>query len=129
MKTRQTSIVGISEVMGIVAFLFFPPHSTYAQEGQHGAGHEEWHGTFYNKLKRPDTRGSCCNLADCRPTSIRTVGDHYEIMKDGRWIRLDPSKIVKDIAPDGGPHICAPDSASKSHQPDTVFCIVMPQEI
>src|SRR5213594_2304723 len=59
--------------------------SATAQEGYHGAGHDNWHQGFYSKLKRND--GSpCCNLMDCRPTQSRMVGDHYEVKVDGEWI-------------------------------------------
>ena len=98
-------------------------------DGRHGQGHAQWHDSFYQKLLIPGTKSSCCNLSDCRPTQIRTNGDHYEIMKDGRWIRVDPSKIVKAEAPHGGAHICAPDLGRGSRDPDLVYCIVMPSEI
>jgi hypothetical protein len=104
------------------------PAPVAAQEGQHGQGHDKWHAEFYSKLMRPDTKTSCCNLADCRPTEVRTAGDHYEVKKDGRWITVPPDKIVKVAAPDGGAHICAPPSYGTSWEPDFVFCIVMPQE-
>src|SRR5262245_56193622 len=42
-----------------------------AQDGHFGHGHDAWHGEFYNKLVTPTTKVSCCNLADCRPTSTR----------------------------------------------------------
>ena len=77
---------------------------------------------------RPDTKTSCCNLSDCRPTEIRSVDDHYEVKKDGRWIRVPTEKIVKVTAPDGGAHICAPSSESAAWGPDEVFCIIMPFE-
>jgi hypothetical protein len=96
--------------------------------GYHGQGHAQWHDSFYKNLMIPGTKTSCCNLADCRSTQIRTNGDHYEIMKDGRWIRVPTEKIVKATAPDGGAHICAPDSASGRFEPDYVFCIIMPLE-
>ena len=99
-----------------------------APHGQHGNGHAQWHESFYKKLQIPGSKTSCCNLTDCRPTQIRTNGDHYEIMKDGRWIRVDPGKIVKVTAPDGGAHICAPDTTNVRFDPDYVFCIVMPLE-
>ena len=99
-----------------------------APHGQHGNGHAQWHESFYNKLQIPGSKTSCCNLTDCRPTQIRTNGDHYEIMKDGRWIKVDQSKIVKVTAPDGGAHICAPDTTNIRFDPDYVFCIVMPLE-
>jgi hypothetical protein len=107
-------------------------HQHHAQghqvQGHHGRGHDKWHEGFYQKLQIPGSKTSCCNLSDCRPTEIRANGDHYEILKDGRWIRVDPGKIVKVTAPDGGAHICAPDSAGGRFDPDYVFCIVMPLE-
>jgi hypothetical protein len=120
-----TKIIGGLVVLG-VALSFSVPAAT--QEGHHGHGHDEWHAEFYSKLMRPDTKTSCCNLADCRPTEIRTNNDHYEVKKDGRWIRVPPDKIVKVVAPDGGAHICAPSSESTSWDPDYVFCIIIPME-
>jgi hypothetical protein len=99
-----------------------------AADGEYGHGHDQWHGEFYSKLVRPDTKTSCCNLADCRPTEVRSAGDHYEVKKDGRWIRVPPEKIVKVAPPDGGAHICAPPTTSSAWGPDDVFCIVMPYE-
>lgn len=99
-----------------------------AADGEHGHGHDQWHGEFYSKLVRPDTKTSCCNLADCRPTKVRSADNHYEVKKDGRWIRVPPEKIVKVAPPDGGAHICAPPTTSPAWGPDDVFCIVMPYE-
>ena len=118
-------IIGKLVVLGTV-LSFSVPAAT--QEGDHGHDHDRWHGEFYSKLLRPDTKTSCCNLADCRPTEIRPSNDHYEVKKDGRWIRVPPDKIVKTVAPDGGAHICAPPSANTSWDPDYVFCIIMPME-
>jgi len=112
----------------VVSALSFLPLPVIGAEGDHGDGHDRWHGEFYSKLTRPDTKTSCCNLADCRPTEIRSAGTHYEVKKDGRWIRVPPEKIVKVAPPDGGAHICAPPSTSPVWEPDTVFCIVMPFE-
>ena len=113
---------------GIVSVLALLPLPAGAADGDHGHGHAQWHGEFYSKLLRPDTKTSCCNLSDCRPTEIRSAGDHYEVKKDGRWIPVPPEKIVKASPPDGGAHICAPPSASTTWSPDEVFCIVMPYE-
>lgn len=99
----------------------------HAAEGDHGHGHESWHAEFYSKLMRPDTKTPCCNLSDCRPTELRATGDHYEVKKDGRWVRVPPEKIVKVAPPDGGAHICAPPEIS-SWGPDDVYCVVMPFE-
>ena len=108
---------------------FAMPLTATAHDGRHGHDHDKWHADFYSKLMRPDTQTSCCNLADCRPTEIRTVAEHYEVLKDDRWIRVPSDKIVKITAPDGGAHICAPPSDSTLWQPDDVFCIIMPFEI
>jgi hypothetical protein len=120
-----TQTIGKLVVLGVV-LSFSVPAAT--QESHHGHGHDRWHAEFYSKLIRPDTKTSCCNLADCRPTEIRTSNDHYEVKKDGRWIRVPLDKIVKVVAPDGGAHICAPPSESTSWDLDYVFCIIMPME-
>jgi len=114
--------------LALLAALMCLPRAVPAAEGDHGEGHAQWHAEFYSKLLRPDTKTSCCNLADCRPTEIRAAGDHYEVKKDGRWIRVPPQKIVKVAPPDGGAHICAPPSTSAVWAPDEVFCIIMPFE-
>ena len=112
----------------LFATLLSLPVPAAAQQSHHGHGHDAWHAEFYSQLVRPDTKTSCCNLSDCRPTEIRTVDDHYEVKKDGRWIRVPTDKIVKVTPPDGGAHICAPPSAGTAWGPDDVFCIVMPLE-
>jgi hypothetical protein len=114
----------------VISFLFPASFAFAADEhtGQHGAGHAQWHDAFYKNLTIPGSKTSCCNLADCRPTQIRSNGAHYEIKKDGRWIKVQTEKIVKTTAPDGGAHICAPDSYGGRFDPDYVFCIVMPLE-
>ncbi len=112
--------------------LFIAPTASaedHDHDGYHGQGHAQWHDSFYQKLLIPGTKSSCCNLADCRPTQVRPNGDHYEIMKDGRWIRVDPEKVVKAEAPDGGAHICAPRLGPGTRDPDLVYCIIMPSEI
>ena len=99
-----------------------------AQEGYIGHDHDKWHESFYRTLKRPDGNGSCCNLSDCRPTSIRSNHGRYEIKKDGRWIPIPMEKVVRRTAPDGGAHICAPDSRNQVFHADEVFCVIMPLE-
>jgi hypothetical protein len=115
----------------LITLFLFPASLAFAADehaGHHGAGHAQWHESFYKNLTIPGSKTSCCNLADCRPTEIRSNGDHYEIKKDGRWIRVQQEKIVKVTAPDGGAHICAPESYGGRFEPDYVFCIVMPLE-
>jgi len=102
-----------------------------AQEGpivsRHGVGHDTWHALFYSKLTRDDG-GSCCNFNDCRPTSSRTVGDHYEVMVDGKWTPVPPPDTIrKVVAPDHGAHVCAADKVDEFNT-DVIYCVVLPPE-
>jgi len=97
-----------------------------AQDGHFGHGHDQWHGDFYQRLVTPETKVSCCNLADCRPTSGRQVGDHYEVKVNGQWTPVLPSKVVKVSAPDQGFHVCAP--RNFSGKPEHLYCVVLPPE-
>ena len=97
-----------------------------AQEGYHGAGHDNWHQGFYSKLKRNDGRGPCCNLMDCRPTQSRMVGDHYEVKVDGEWVPVPNDKINNVVAPDGGAHVCAPRQIGTNK--GVLFCVILPSE-
>ena len=100
---------------------------SFAQDGNHGAGHETWHENFYSKLVRKDTKTSCCNLADCRPTESRMVGDHYEVKVDGDWLPVPKEAIQNVTAPDGGTHVCAPRQSGRNK--GTIYCVVLPPEI
>jgi hypothetical protein len=102
--------------------------STAAQEGYMGHNHDKWHQGFYSTLNRPDGKGSCCNLRDCRPSSIRSSNGRYDIKKDGRWIPVPMEKVIKRTAPDGGAHICAPPSNNNVYPADEIFCVIMPPE-
>ena len=97
-----------------------------AQDGHIGHGHDKWHKGFYDALQRPDTKGSCCNLTDCRPTQGRVAGDHYEVKVNGAWISVPAEKIVKKSAPDMGFHVCAPHRFDG--KPENLYCVVLPPE-
>lgn len=100
--------------------------SAVAQEGVIGDGHDQWHEQFYQGLVTPETKVSCCSLADCRPTSGRSVGDHYEVKINGAWVVVLASKVVKVSAPDGGFHVCAP--VQFDGAPEHVYCVILPSE-
>jgi hypothetical protein len=100
--------------------------SATAQEGYYGVGHDKWHQNFYSKLKRNDSKGSCCNLMDCRPTQSRMVGDHYEVKVDGEWMPVPNDKINNVVAPDGGAHVCAPRQVGPSK--GVLYCVILPSE-
>jgi hypothetical protein len=95
-------------------------------DGHYGAGHNTWHDGFYSKLVRKDTKTSCCNLADCRPTESRMVGDHYEVKVDGAWTPVPKETILHVEAPDGGAHVCAPRQIGVNR--GTIYCVVLPPE-
>jgi len=115
-------------------------HDHKGHRGHIGEGHGDFHGQFYDRLKKPGTDTSCCNLTDCRPTSSRSAGAHYEVLINGAWVRVPPEKIVKVMAPDMGAHVCAPDLQDYSKglvngawpklpiQPDQIYCVVLPPE-
>ena len=106
--------------------LFALTFSAHAQEGHLGSGHDKWHQSFYKTLQRPDGKGSCCNLIDCRPTSGRTIEGHYEVKVNGAWISVPQTKIIRRSAPDGGYHVCAPYNF-KGH-PEELYCVVLAPE-
>jgi len=87
------------------------------------AKHQELHG-FYQDLH--NKRGvTCCHNRDCRPTSFRDMGDHMEVMLNGKWIQVDPDKIVNKTAPDWGAHICAGDPTDYDTN-GRIWCIIIP---
>ncbi|MGZ3410855.1 MAG: hypothetical protein ACXWKC_02450 [Xanthobacteraceae bacterium] len=98
----------------------------WAQDGHLGHGHAQWHDAFYKQLIRPDTKTSCCNLTDCRPTSGRAVDGHYEVKVNGAWISVPMSKIIPTSAPDGGYHVCAPINFKGT--PDELYCVILAPE-
>lgn len=112
-------------LIGYLLMLSFPR----AQEGHFGHGHETWHQGFYQQLMRPDGKGSCCNLTDCRPTSGRAVGDHYEVKINGAWISVPTDKILHRTAPDGGFHVCAPNLNGEPMTGERIYCVIVAPEM
>jgi len=102
------------------------PTISLAQDGHHGVGHDSWHESFYSTLIRKDTKTSCCNLSDCRPTESRMIDDHYEVKVDGTWLPVPKEAIQNVSAPDGGAHVCAP--AQVGAAKGKIYCVVLPPE-
>jgi hypothetical protein len=50
---------------------------------------------WFQSLRQPETGMSCCDVADCRPTEYRTVGDAYEVWVDNRWMTVPPRRILQ----------------------------------
>ena len=89
---------------------------------------------WFQSLSRPWRPGSsatvkCCDIADCRVTDYRELGDHYKVLIDERfpgvrsrsWHRVPQHAIVEHTGnPTGGAVACWHD--------DEVFCFVRAQE-
>ncbi|UYN95958.1 MAG: hypothetical protein KIT25_03150 [Enhydrobacter sp.] len=95
-----------------LAALFPPTAGLLAQDGHRGQGHAEHH-DWYRELKQPGTNLSCCNgtsngvEGDCRPTrAYQDDEGRWRAMINGRWIPVPPRVVLKQLAPDGGSHIC-----------------------
>ena len=79
--------------------------------GYHNHGHAENH-DWYQTLNQPGTTYSCCNGdkigGDCRPTRAFQDDDGmWHAQVEGRWVTVPNRAVLKDLAPDGGSHICA----------------------
>jgi len=73
---------------------------------------------WYAPLKQPGTNASCCNArktgpngeveGDCRPVRAYQRDDGtWVALLDGRWVAVPPRVVLRQLAPDGGSHICA----------------------
>jgi len=122
---RRLSVNDLILLLGVMAISLLPTMS-FGQDGHHGVGHDSWHETFYSTLIRKDTKTSCCNLSDCRPTESRMVNDHYEVKVDGTWVQVPKEAIQNVAAPDGGAHVCAP--AQIGPATGKIYCVVLPPE-
>ena len=118
--------LGVLLLASTVALALTFVKGAVAQDGHIGHGHDKWHKGFYDTLQRPDTKGSCCNLTDCRPTQGRVAGDRYEIKVNGAWVSVPADKVVNRSAPDMGFHVCAP--YNFDGKPEHLYCVVLPPE-
>jgi hypothetical protein len=94
--------------------------------GNYGDGHGQFH-SFYQGLFNKMKGVSCCHDKDCRPTQSRMVDDHYEVMINGHWEKVDKDAIIPFSAPDGGAHICAGDPSTVDPN-GRVYCVILPPE-
>jgi hypothetical protein len=124
-SAKHFPIKHLPALLCVIVLLILPGDSS-GQEGRHGVGHESWHENFYSTLVRKDTKTSCCNMSDCRPTESRMVDDHYEVKVDGAWVSVPKEAIQNISAPDGGAHVCAPPQVGATK--GKVYCVVLPPE-
>jgi hypothetical protein len=50
---------------------------------------------WFQSLRQPETGMSCCDIADCRPTEYRTVGDSYEAWVDNKWMPVPARRVLQ----------------------------------
>ena len=97
--------------------------------GFFGEGHASNHPHYDGLLNAKGN--SCCNHADCRPTTAHWVGDHWEFMVDGKWRRLSPGEEYKVITAevlaaqhrqrwDSQAHVCTTKNGV------TIYCFMPP---
>lgn len=88
-----------------------------AQSGQHGDGHAENH-DWYNGLKQPGGKASCCSNKDCRPTRAYVDDEgNWRAVLSGQWVTVPRDRVLSTKAPDGNSHICANDFG-------LIFCFI-----
>jgi hypothetical protein len=113
-------------VLVLTLLLVAPALAQEHDHGQRGRGHDKWHEKFYQGLLRRDTRTSCCNLSDCRPTTSRVENGEYQVLLDGEWV-VAPQEVIQRLgAPDGGAHVCAPTQVGTNK--GKLYCVVLPPE-
>ena len=113
MPFRSRSVVSIVSF----ALMAMPASAQVGQpfdqaQGHHGQGHAQNH-DWYQELKQPGTGYSCCNgtmngiEGDCRPTrAYLTEEGQWRALIHGKWVMVPPSRVLKQLAPDGRSHIC-----------------------
>jgi len=79
---------------------------------------------WYTDLKQPNG-ASCCNSSahahngDCGPTQARWNGSNWEAFSEGRWVVIDPSRVLDVQSPDGKAHYCGKSGVT--------YCFIKPE--
>lgn len=123
--TLLASVLSLASVLAVMtlAGATAPVRAQDHSSGHYGQGHAENH-DWYEKLKQPGSNASCCNgtingvEGDCRPTRAYQKDDGmWYALLNGRWVMVPPSRVLKDLSPDGNSHICAAPSGM-------IFCFL-----
>lgn len=62
---------------------------------------------WYKSLNVPNTDGSCCSIADCRPVEARRIEDHWEVLVKDEWFTVPEDRIIRrQHNMDGRPIAC-----------------------
>lgn len=126
MREVPWTSIGVGLFALLTALLLLSLHSARGQEHHHPPRDAAIHEQFYRNWMMPDnpTR-SCCNLQDCYPAEVTTLGGQLYARRreDGLLIAVPPQKIERNRdSPDGRNHVCAP--PPKHPAGDIVFCFV-----
>lgn len=128
------STQGHAEAQGLQSFRGSQDHLQSSRpQGMFGEGHAENH-AHYEGL-RSKSGSSCCNGADCRPTTARwnNATGVWEALVQGKWQAVkDPSAVLDDVGLEaqGHPrwdqqsHVCT----AQSPGPDgtyRVYCVII----
>lgn len=89
---RQIRNRSIWQHLAIVIFLAVPIWS-YA-EPPAGSDQNSKIGLWYKSLINPETGGSCCSIADCRPTKARVIDGHYQVWHETEWLPVPDEAIL-----------------------------------
>lgn len=111
MLTRTITVTLLTLVMA---------HPAPAQMKGHSENHE-----FYKRMKIPGTGLSCCNDRDCRPAPHRVMpnGEIQFQSRTGSWFTPPPHKLLHEVTPDGGSHLCSlPTNVGSEY----TFCAIVP---
>jgi hypothetical protein len=85
----------------------FAQHDT-GQSGRHGDGHAQMHDVYKGWHPPNNSKTSCCNDSDCRPTRAYVDPEgRWRAWNGMRWLVIPPERILPtDFAGDGRSHLC-----------------------
>lgn len=69
-------------------------------------GHALFHDSFYQELRKPGTKLSCCDDRDCRPVEHKATPNGVMLLVGSHWLRPPDDAIIYKMTPDGGAHWC-----------------------
>jgi hypothetical protein len=97
----------LARALGVVALLALAA-SAFAQSGEHGDGHAGMHDIYKNWHTPMNSRVSCCNNADCRPTRAYVDEDgNWHAWNGSNWLLVPDERLLPtDYAGDGRSHLC-----------------------
>ena len=97
----RTFLVIITALTTCLAFLSpASAHDYWSDRGEY---------VNYGDWQRPDGKGGCCNTTDCEPidpSRYRTDRGGYEILIDGKWVKVKPEAYLDGDTMSEVAHAC-----------------------